>query len=46
MGEEGWVGWEYHPSTVSDEDCWDGEVKVSGVRARVIVAIVYKCVVC
>ena len=46
MGEEGWVGWEYDPSTASDKDCWYGEAEVSGERAWVIVAIVDECVVC
>ena len=39
MREEGRVGWEYYPSTGPDNDFWDGKAEVSGLGARIVVAI-------
>ena len=39
MREEGWVGWEYYPTTGPDNDRWDGEAGVLGSGAWVVVTV-------
>ena len=39
MREEGRVGWEYYPSSGSDNDKWDGEARISRLGARVLVTV-------
>ena len=39
MREEGWVGWEYYPTTGPDNDRLDGETGVSRLGARVVITV-------
>ena len=39
MWEAGRIGGEYYPSTGPDNDFWDGKAEVSGLGARIVVAI-------
>ena len=39
MRETGGIGGEYYPSTGPDNDSWDGKPEVSGLGARIVVAI-------
>ena len=39
MRKEDRVGWEYYPSSGSDNDRWNGETRISRLGAQVLVTV-------